>query len=274
MKCPSCGTELWGNITSCPVCGRQLSSVKNNSTGSQLPLSTDFPTDAFSLQLKNGEKILSEIGIARGASYSIIFRAVTESAYITIPAFVTFFDAFGSASFMNILTSIIPSIAIFTGIFALRFFMTRRARSHTRYYVTNMRVVSFRGLRYSRVREMPVSEIGHVRVSKGIKIANVLFTKSRKHTYRASRKKSQDNESYDSNAGTSLLDQSAQKTGRRVRPITFVLQDGALNLNDSRRVIFTEISKQNAEEVRKIVEGLIGGRATGKSEQNMSGASY
>ncbi len=181
MKCPSCGTEVWGNMESCPVCGHSLisGSRKGTNDGNKSSQTLEYIERKLPFEPEPGETVEAQYFPARYPAYLTALQSGTESVYILIPIFIAIYS--GAQNIFSadwLYATVLPAIAVFALLFLVHFYIGKRIQHRARYIVTNRRIISIRG-RNGRVFEsMDISDVGRIRTSRGRRLVNLSFTNS------------------------------------------------------------------------------------------------
>lgn len=180
MKCPSCGTEVWGNIDTCPVCGQSLSSAvkakkrelwHSNSEG---VLGHDYEPD-----LQPGEKIIEEFKPEKYPFIMTLFRSFGEVGYL-IPILAGAYTAspgFFSAYWLE--TTVLPLAGLLAAGSLTRHLTGLRRTRKVRYFVTDRRLIAVRGSNPEKQKYMMIGNVGSIRITRVSKVAYVTFFNSR-----------------------------------------------------------------------------------------------
>lgn len=179
MKCPSCGTEVWGNIDSCPVCGFVLHPSRVNDE-SRRKIRDEVKNDVqekFSFDPEPGEKIEGVYGSQGHPLYISAINSFSESLFVVLPLMLALYSGdYNLLSSYWLETILLPAVAAFTTLFLVHYFIWRSIRKRTRYIITNRRIIRFRGRRKKDLETMSLANVGMITVSRGRSIVNVTFT--------------------------------------------------------------------------------------------------
>lgn len=266
MNCPSCGTEVWGNIKTCPVCEQSLDIKrpnKNKKEKGKVSLSTGLDHEDY-FQPDPGETIIEHFKAARIPIYVAALTVIIEYLFISAPVLASAFNS-SDNSFLGLpfLETILFAIGLFFMLLIVHYYALNRAARRRNYYITDKRVIAIRNGHRMSLRSMPINEIVFTRMTRGMRVASVVFSNASIRTL------SENNRANDNTNRNSIsmklkptddadrISRNYENNGMEVsvskkRHVRFAVNDVRRRL-----IVFHSISREDATKAEQIVNKLI-----------------